>query len=63
MKVPGLNKNIFDHFNEDEMGEKLEETMKNMHKMFQTEPETPDFEKHIKGITTGKIGKLAFELA
>ena len=63
MKVPGLNKNIFEQFNEDEMGEKLEETMKNMHKMFQTEPETPDFENHIKGITTGKIGKLAFELA
>jgi hypothetical protein len=63
MKVPGLNENIFDKFNQDEIGEKLEETMKNMHNIFQSETEVPNFEEHIKGITTGKIGKLAFELA
>lgn len=62
-KVPGLHENIFDKFNEDEIGEKLEETMKNMHNIFQSEAEVPNFEEHIKGITTGKIGKLAFELA
>lgn len=64
MKVPGFSGNIFEQFDQTEIGEKLEETMKNMHNIFQSEPETPEnFGEHIKGITKGKIGKLAFELA
>jgi len=64
IKVPGFNEDILEHFNQEEMGEKLEETMKSMHDMFngQDIPEEGLEEKFHK-MTQGKIGKLAFELA
>ena len=63
IKVPGFNENILNHFNEEEMGEKLEETMKSIHEMFKTEVPSEGIEDKFHKMTQGKIGKLAFELA
>jgi hypothetical protein len=63
IKVPGFNENILEQFNQEEMGEKLEETMKNIHEMFKTEVPTEGIEENFHKMTQGKIGKLAFELA
>jgi hypothetical protein len=64
IKIPGFDNNIFEHFNQEEMGEKLEETMKTVHDMFNTQKNPPEgMEDHFQKMTQGKIGKLAFELA
>jgi len=68
MKVPGFEENIFQNFNQDEMGAKLEETMKTVHNLFDNngEGESGDvkgIQEHFKEMTKGKIGKLAFEMA
>lgn len=63
IKIPGFDGNIFEHFNEKEMGEKLEETMKGIHEMFKSDVPTEGIEEKFHKMTQGKIGKLAFELA
>ena len=63
IKIPGFNENILDQFNQEEMSEKLEETMKSIHEMFKTEVPTEGIEEKFHKMTQGKIGKLAFELA
>lgn len=61
MKVPGFDENIFQNFNQEEMGEKLEETMKSVENLF--DKDTAGMQDHFKEMTKGKIGKLAFEMA
>jgi hypothetical protein len=70
MKVPGFEENIFKNFNQEEMGAKLEETMKTVHSLFDKVGEGGESGEGVKGIqehfqemTKGKIGKLAFEMA
>lgn len=63
VKIPGFDENIFEHFQESDIGEKLEETMKTVHSMFGAEIPKEGVEEQFQKMTQGKIGKLAFELA
>jgi hypothetical protein len=65
---------LFEAINEDELKTKLQETLENMHNMFDisandTTTETPnipnaqDLHEHITSMMGGKLGKLAMELA
>jgi len=71
MKLDGFEKNIFDHFNSEEMVEKLKETMDTVHNIFngdsgstgETSEVPKDLHDHFQDMTKGKIGQLAFELA
>jgi hypothetical protein len=65
---------LFEAINEDELKTKLQETLENMHNMFdisanETNTETPnipnaqDLHEHITSMMGGKLGKLAMELA
>lgn len=63
IKVPGFDENILGNFDQVEMTEKLEETMKSIHEIFKTEVPEEDIEEKFQKMSQGKIGKLAFELA
>jgi len=65
---------LFEAINEDELKTKLQETLENMHSMFdasanETPTETPnipnaqELHEHITSMMGGKLGKLAMELA
>jgi hypothetical protein len=62
----GDNSKLFENINMDEIKEKINETMKDIHTFFDTENMSTDPEEmkdHLNGLMTGKIGSLAKEIA
>jgi hypothetical protein len=60
---------LFEAIDEDELKQKLEETMKGMQQIFETKetplntPNAEDIHNHLNSMMGGKLGKLALELA
>uniref|UniRef100_A0A6C0H6N6 Uncharacterized protein n=1 Tax=viral metagenome TaxID=1070528 RepID=A0A6C0H6N6_9ZZZZ len=59
--------NIFEAINEDELNKKIQETIHNIHSIFENKeqniPNPNDIKDHLQKIFEGKIGKIAMEFA
>jgi hypothetical protein len=61
----GDHSNLFENVNMDELKEKINESMKDIHNFFDAEsiPNPEDMKDHLNGLMNGKIGSLAKEIA
>jgi len=61
----GEHSKLFENINMDELKEKINESMKDIHNFFDTEnvPNPEDMKEHLNGLMNGKIGSLAKEIA
>lgn len=61
----GEHSKLFENINMDEMKEKLNETMKDIHSFFDKDsiPDPEEMKDHLNGLMSGKIGSLAKEIA
>jgi hypothetical protein len=61
----GEHSKLFENINMDEMKEKLNETMNDIHSFFDKDsiPNPEDMKDHLNGLMSGKIGSLAKEIA
>jgi hypothetical protein len=61
----GEHSKLFENINMDELKEKINESMKDIHTFFDSEnvPNPEDMKEHLNGLMNGKIGSLAKEIA
>ena len=61
----GEHSKLFENINMDDLKEKINESMKDIHNFFDSEnvPNPEDMKEHLNGLMNGKIGSLAKEIA
>ena len=61
----GEHSKLFENINMDDLKEKINESMKDIHNFFDSEnvPNPDDMKEHLNGLMNGKIGSLAKEIA
>jgi hypothetical protein len=61
----GEQSKLFENINMDDLKEKINESMKDIHNFFDSEnvPNPEDMKEHLNGLMNGKIGSLAKEIA